>query len=144
MKFYKLTSVFSSGKYMGKTLEEILETNPQYVDYLIRKEENFCISADVVEKIQDLYPEFQLSKRASEILLKKFSAFMSSLSVFQNYVEDEIIIELDFDRFNGDFDDIYDDAEEGDHWGNINIEGCGLGFSCDECSNYGCPSHPFN
>jgi hypothetical protein len=23
-------------------------------------------------------------------------------------------------------------------------EGCGEGFSCDECDNYGCSAHPYN
>lgn len=35
----------------------------------------------------------------------------------------------------------YDDNND---WDNSSDEGCGAGFSCSECDNYGCPKHPCN
>ena len=47
--------------------------------------------------------------------------------------------EYDDDR-EGNYDDWYDDWGN-DDWGNI---GCGEGYSCSQCSNYGCNAHPCN
>jgi hypothetical protein len=38
--------------------------------------------------------------------------------------------------FEEDFSD-FDDYDWSD-------DGCGEGFSCSECDNYGCPAHPCN
>jgi hypothetical protein len=43
----------------------------------------------------------------------------------------------DEDYFDDDFDNDYQDYDYSE-------EGCGEGFSCSECVNYGCPAHPCN
>lgn len=41
---------------------------------------------------------------------------------------------------NEDFEDDYQDYDDYDY----SNEGCGEGYSCRECDNYGCPAHPCN
>lgn len=46
-------------------------------------------------------------------------------------MKDDDFYENDFDNDCQDYDDYSD-------------EGCGEGFSCSECNNFGCPAHPCN
>jgi hypothetical protein len=51
--------------------------------------------------------------------------------------EDEL--DYDFDTDYQDYQD-YENYEDNDY----SDEGCGEGFSCSRCNNYGCPAHPCN
>ncbi|MDR1171398.1 MAG: hypothetical protein LBL24_02975 [Bacteroidales bacterium] len=44
------------------------------------------------------------------------------------------------DFFEDDFDNDYQDNDDNDY----SSGGCGEGFSCNECGNYGCNAHPCN
>jgi hypothetical protein len=37
----------------------------------------------------------------------------------------------------------YEEYRQDDNY-DYSDEGCGEGWSCSECTNYGCPSHPCN
>jgi hypothetical protein len=44
------------------------------------------------------------------------------------------------DFLDEDFDNDYQDYDDYDY----SDEGCGEGYSCSQCDNYGCPAHPCN
>jgi len=59
----------------------------------------------------------------------------------------------DYDDFDSDFDDNYDGERDYADYendggfyqlGNKSEEGCGDGYSCNQCDNFGCPAHPCN
>jgi broad specificity phosphatase PhoE len=52
MKFYTLDTEFSFGKYEGKTVKEIIEIQPTYLDWCAINLDHFYISDEIIEEIQ--------------------------------------------------------------------------------------------
>lgn len=49
-KIYNIEDVFEFGRNKGKTVEELLNENPGYVDWLIRNVEGFALSHDAFQQ----------------------------------------------------------------------------------------------
>lgn len=120
MKFYDFDTEFTFGKYEGKTVREILEIQPTYLDWCAINLDHFYISGEVIEEIKATYSDFKISEEGMNKLTEKYEQW-------ENEQED----------FDDDYDNYYDDYDYSD-------DGCGEGFSCSECTNFGCNAHPCN
>ncbi len=73
MFVYKINDKMSFGRYKneGKTLLDIVMTNPSYIDFCIKMVPTFCISNDTLKDIIKIIPTFRLSKQSFAINQKK-------------------------------------------------------------------------
>ena len=71
MKFYELETEFSFGKYEGKSLQEILEIQPSYIQWCIDNLDHFYISDQVIQKIKSIKPDFRLNQDSLDRLKEK-------------------------------------------------------------------------
>lgn len=77
MKSYDLDTLFTFGKYEGKTLKEIIEQEPDYLDWCVINLDHFYLSDDMVEEITKINKNFKLSDIALEKLKEKYQNFES-------------------------------------------------------------------
>lgn len=49
----KLKDKFPFGKYKDKTLNEVIETNPSYVQWCLDNVNDFSLDKDVIQKVKD-------------------------------------------------------------------------------------------
>jgi hypothetical protein len=54
MKFYDVESEFTFGKYEGKTLQEVFEKDPKYIDFCFNNYDEFYVSPDVMKELRSL------------------------------------------------------------------------------------------
>lgn len=87
MRFYKLNDEVyfnDNDKHPGKTLEEIVKIDPQYIENCVLKVDNFCLTESVINGLRTANPNFELSPKAMAWLYKKYDFW-----VFEN-VENEV------------------------------------------------------
>lgn len=58
---------------------------------------------------------------------------------YMDYLEDRAMQQMDRDYYE---EENYSNSDEDDY--SDEDAGCGKGYSCSQCSNYGCPKHPCN
>lgn len=95
MKFYTLDTEFTFGKYEGKTVKEILELQPTYLDWCAINLDHFYLSDEIIAEIKIINPDFTITEEGKQKLADKYSTW-----------EDEQQQE-DYD----DYDDYYDRRE---------------------------------
>lgn len=81
MKFYDLESEFKFGKYEGKTLQEVVKIDPEYINTCSIKEKDFFIAGPVIEDLKKLNPELNLSDVALQNLADKHSAWKHEMDI---------------------------------------------------------------
>lgn len=69
MKFYTLDSEFNFGKYEGKTVKEIIEIQPAYLDWCAINLDHFYISDEIIEEIKVIKPDFTITEEGNKNLL---------------------------------------------------------------------------
>ncbi len=109
MIFYKLRTTFTSGKHKGKTLREILDEEPEYLDWCAINNDQFYISDTVIKEIQKIIPDFKLSKEASKNLRDKYEDWEIEQEFTNHFSDDDLYNDEDLDGFSeswdGDFDE---------------------------------------
>lgn len=73
MKFYTLDTEFTFGKYEGKTVKEVLEIQPAYLDWCAINLDHFYISDETITEIKEIIPDFTISEEGKQKLADKFS-----------------------------------------------------------------------
>ncbi len=73
MEFYELDTEFTFGKYQGKTLEEVFEIEPAFINYCLINHEHFNLSDDILEELKEQNPDFQFSEEALDKREDKFA-----------------------------------------------------------------------
>jgi hypothetical protein len=91
MKAYDLNTRFTTGKYEGKTLEEVFQQDTSYIEKCLIGDEDFAIGDKTIQKLFEKYPEIDLSDEAIDKNLDKLDSME---------MDDD---DLDFDE------DIYDE-----------------------------------
>ena len=66
MKFYDLDSQFAFGKYEGKTIREIVDLQPTYIDWCATNLDHFYISEDLIEEIKKIKNDFVLTAKGRQ------------------------------------------------------------------------------
>lgn len=77
MKFYNLDTEFTFGKYEGKTVREILELQPKYLDWCAINLDHFYISEKVIEEIKTIITDFKISEEGDNKLSEKYEKWES-------------------------------------------------------------------
>lgn len=85
MDFYNIDTKLTFGKYKEKTIKEILELNPSYINWCIVNIRSFYIEPGIIEKMKNLDLLFSLSELEEKILIDKHDEF--SFSKFENHLD---------------------------------------------------------
>ena len=117
MRFYNFDTKFTFGKYEGKTLQEVIEIQPSYIEWCAINLDHFCISEEIVTEINSSSPYFKLSDEAMGKLDMRYMEWVDK----QEY----------YDYRGGDCQKDYHET-----WGQER----GLCDCVDNC--YGCPHAP--
>ena len=72
MKFYDLDSQITFGKYEGKTIREIVDLQPNYIDWCATNLDHFYISEDLIEEIKKIKSDFTLSSAGRQKMDEKY------------------------------------------------------------------------
>lgn len=113
MKFYDLDSVFTFGKFEGKTVREILDLDPTYIDWCSINLDHFYIDDDVIEEIQLILPAFSISEEGQSKLFEKYQDWEAAQAELD---EQEEYNDYDYyDNYNDREADIFDALTDGQY-----------------------------
>ncbi len=73
MKVYELETTFGFGKYEGKTVRQILDLQPSYLNWCAITLDHFYISDEVIDEIILIKPNFTMSDIAKNKLNEKYA-----------------------------------------------------------------------
>lgn len=85
MKFYNLDTEFTFGKYEGKTVRDILEIQPTYLDWCAINLDHFYISEEVIEEIKVSYSDFKISEEGVNKLNEKYEQWEGEQEDYEEY-----------------------------------------------------------
>ena len=134
MKFYDLNSVISFGKFEGKTIREVADAQPSYLEWCSINLDHFFINQDIVEELKENNPSFSFSKEAQDRLAEKYEAWeieQDDSTAYESYDEYDYDEYPDYER---DTFDALTDGQYGDYddWrdsgGDMDSLMDGLGF----------------
>ena len=110
MKLYSLRSEFTFGKYEGKTLREVLDFDPSYIDWCSIHLDHFCICDEDIDYINSIFPGFPISEEGRKKLNQKYEiwekeqneiGYENNSSSHRTYDEDELMgANWDYDPYN--------------------------------------------
>ena len=112
MKLYNLRSEFTFGKYEGKTLREVLDIDPSYIDWCSIHLDHFCICDEEIDTISSIIPGFSISEEGKEKLNQKYEIGEEKQNEIQYDWRREYFDAMtdgqlgDYDDFEGNIDDI--------------------------------------
>lgn len=109
MKFYELNSVFYFGKYQGKTVMEILDLQPSYLDWCAINLDHFLMNENVIDEIKKVKPTFTFSLEGLQKMKEKLDQWndeMASYHEHQEYYDDRNADynQTDWSNYNDDLD----------------------------------------
>ena len=64
MKLYKLDRVLNFGKHKAKTLLQVFDESPSYVDFCFRELNHFAITEETLGQLQHLNPNYTFTEEA--------------------------------------------------------------------------------
>ena len=82
IKMYDLNTQIKFGRFSGKTITEIIEIEPTYIEWCIKHLDHFLISVEVLNSITEKYSTFKFSSELDEIIDSKKESWQ-----MQNYKE---------------------------------------------------------
>jgi hypothetical protein len=111
MTIYSLNTAFNFGQYESKTLEDVLQLNPSYVDWCLQNVDFFCLDNEIFEQQKHLF-----SVQAQEGQTRKYEEFLEEDDDYDDYRDQDrnTFNALtdgqygDYDDFDGDFDSLMD------------------------------------
>lgn len=110
MKFYDIDTEFTFGKYEGKTIQEVFEKDPKYIDFCFNNIDEFYVSPEVLKELRQMDPKFA-GPKAEEFdddLLESYLDETEDIGDFDEDFEEEDI-KWDDDDLGLDLDDDFDD-----------------------------------
>lgn len=117
MKFYDLDTVFTFGKYEGKTVREILELQPKYLDWCTINLDHFYISDEVIEEIKTIISDFKISEEGEKKLSEKYENWESELENYNDDYSDYDYCERPtYENYNGSY------AQDIEGWSDQDID----------------------
>ena len=127
MKVYELNTPLDFGKYEGKTLETVFETDPGYIGTCLETEDGFTIDESAIQRLFEKYPEHELSTKAIDANLDKLDGMDMENDddfEFEDEAFDDEWEELDPKGKKGKDDDDWGDdlEEENDNWDDDDID----------------------
>jgi hypothetical protein len=123
MKFYTLDTEFTFGKYEGKTVKEVLEIQPNYLDWCAINLDHFYMSDEIIIEIKEIKPDFTISEEGKQKLADKYSTWENEQE--QDDYDDYDDYSPSYEKYGGAYgydDDTIDSAFEGDPENYWNID----------------------
>jgi len=123
MKFYTLDTEFTFGKYEGKTVKEILELQPTYLDWCAINLDHFYISDEIIAEIKIIKPDFTITEEGKQKLADKYSTWEEEQQ--EDDYDDYDDYSPSYEKYGGAYgydDDTIDSAFEGDPENYWNID----------------------
>lgn len=123
MKFYTLDTEFTFGKYEGKTVKEVLELQPNYLDWCAINLDHFYISDEIITEIKEIKPDFTISEEGKQKLADKYSTWENEQEQDDYDAYDDY--SPSYEKYGGAYgydDDTIDNAFEGDPENYWNID----------------------
>lgn len=102
MKFYDTDSEFTFGKYEGKTIKEVFEKDPKYIDFCFNNIDEFYVSPEVMKELRQVVPDFTAPK-LDEFDDDMLDSYLDETGEIEDF--DESMLEEDEESFNWDEDD---------------------------------------
>jgi hypothetical protein len=124
MKFYTLDTEFTFGKYDGKTVKEILEIQPAYLDWCAINLDHFYISDEIIAEVKAIIPSFVISDEGQSKLTEKYETWESQQQDNDDN-DDYDDYSPSYEKYGGAYgydDDTIDSAFEGDPENYWNID----------------------
>jgi hypothetical protein len=124
MKFYTLDTEFTFGKYEGKTVKEILEIQPAYLDWCAINLDHFYISDEIIAEVKAIIPSFVISDEGQSKLTEKYDTWESQQQDNDDNDDDDDY-SPSYEKYGGAYgydDDTIDSAFEGDPENYWNID----------------------
>jgi hypothetical protein len=104
MKFYDVDSEFTFGKYEGKTLKEVFEKDPKYIDFCFNNIDEFYVSPTVLKELKS-----GSSKIAAPIEDVEeddvLDSFFEDAEEVDDFEEEVVVEEFEWDDDDLNFDD---------------------------------------
>ncbi len=75
MKLYSLNSKLDFGEYSGRTLKDVFDKDPDYVEECILENPSFCFNPSIIDALEDMKAEFIFSEEAVEKLEEKYDIY---------------------------------------------------------------------
>ena len=88
MKFYYLDTIFTFGKFSGKTIREILELHPFYIEWCLLNLDHFYVSEETIEEIKQIKSDFNLTEQAKQKQIEKFQLWEPNKIEEEHYDND--------------------------------------------------------
>ncbi|OYQ50608.1 exodeoxyribonuclease X C-terminal domain-containing protein [Flavobacterium aurantiibacter] len=123
MRFYTLDTEFTFGKYEGKTMKEILEIQPTYLDWCAINLDHFYISDEIIAEIKVIKPDFTITEEGKQKLADKYSTWENEQQ--GDDYDDYDDYSPSYEKYGGAYgydDDTIDNAFEGDPENYWNID----------------------
>jgi len=123
MKFYTLDTEFTFGKFEGKTVREVLELKPTYLDWCAINLDHFYITEETITEIKEIKPDFTITEEGKQKLEDKYSSWENEQQ--QDDYDDYDDYSPSYEKYGGAYgydDDTIDSAFEGDPENYWNID----------------------
>lgn len=78
MKFFNLDTEFTFGEFDGKTLKQVLEIQPSYIDWCAVNIDQFYVTDVVIEEIKTFIPDFAFTEKGKRMLADKYSEWQNA------------------------------------------------------------------
>lgn len=115
VKEYKTDSAVKFGRFNGKTLSDIVDMQPDYIEWCIIHLDHFYISEDTIDNLRELNSEFTINSQMLDILKEK------SKNVYTRYRDNDDFDRSTYGKYSGSYaqdieglsDDFIDDVLDG-------------------------------
>jgi hypothetical protein len=123
MKLYTLDTEFTFGKFEGKTVREVLELQPTYLDWCAINLDHLYITEETITEIKEIKPDFTITEEGKQKLEDKYSSWENEQQQddYDNYDD----YSPSYEKYGGAYgydDDTIDSAFEGDPENYWNID----------------------
>jgi hypothetical protein len=103
MKFYDTDSEFTFGKYEGKTIKEVFEKDPKYIDFCFNNIDEFYVSPEVMKELKQLDPKF-VGPNLTDLDDDLLESYLDEAEEIEDF--DEKFLEEEEEDVNWDDDDL--------------------------------------
>ena len=124
MKFYTLDTEFTFGKFSGKTIREVIEIQPDYIDWCATNLDHFYIADEIITEVKAIIPSFVISEEGQGKLPEKYETWESQQQDNDDN-DDYDDYSPSYEKYGGAYgydDDTIDSAFEGDPENYWNID----------------------
>ena len=119
MKFYDIDSEFTFGKYEGKTIKEVFEKDPKYIDFCFNNIDEFYVSPDVLKELRSLDPRSEGAKTSDEFDDDMLESYLDEAEMLEDiddsFLEDDDVKWDDEDDFDDDLDSFDEFGDDDDY-----------------------------